>query len=107
MPILLFSGSKIMLVLISYDVSTIDKNGRKRLTKVAKICCNYGQRVQNSVFECDLDPALLVKVKHELLKVINLEEDSIRFYNLGNNYSKRIEHYGNKIAYDPEGTLIL
>lgn len=97
----------IMLVLISYDVSTIDKNGRRRLSKVARICCNYGQRVQNSVFECDLDPALLVKVKHELLKIINLEEDSLRFYNLGNNYNNRIEQYGNKLAYDPEGILIL
>lgn len=96
-----------MLVLVTYDVSTIDRNGRKRLAKVAKVCCNYGQRVQNSVFECDLDPAQLVKVKHELLKIMNLEEDSIRFYNLGNNYNKRIEQYGNKIAYDPEDTLIL
>lgn len=96
-----------MLVLISYDVSTIDKQGRKRLSRVAKLCCNYGQRVQNSVFECDLDSALLVKVKHELLKIIKSDEDSIRFYNLGNNYSNRIEQYGKKISYDPEDTLIL
>lgn len=96
-----------MLVLISYDVSTVERSGRKRLSKVAKICCNYGQRVQNSVFECNLDAALLVKVKQELLKTINLEEDSIRFYNLGNKYNNRIEQYGKKVSYDPEGTLIL
>lgn len=96
-----------MLVLISYDVSTVEKSGRKRLSRVAKICCNYGQRVQNSVFECDLDSALLVKVKQELLKVVNMDEDSIRFYNLGNKYNSRIEQYGRKIAYDPEGVLIL
>lgn len=96
-----------MLVLISYDVSTIDKQGRKRLARVAKLCCNYGQRVQNSVFECDLDSALLVKVKHELLKIIKSDEDSIRFYNLGNNYTNRIEQYGKKVSYDPEDTLIL
>ncbi len=96
-----------MLVLITYDVSTVERSGRKRLAKVAKICCNYGQRVQNSVFECNLDSALLVNVKNKLLKVIDLEEDSIRFYNLGNNYNSRIEQYGKKISYDPEGTLIL
>lgn len=96
-----------MLVLITYDVSTVENSGRKRLAKVAKICCNYGQRVQNSVFECNLDSALLVKVKNKLLKVIDLKEDSIRFYNLGNNYNSRIEQYGKKISYDPEGTLIL
>lgn len=96
-----------MLVLITYDVSTVERSGRKRLAKVAKICCNYGQRVQNSVFECNLDSALLVNVKNKLLKVIDLEEDSIRFYNLGNNYNNRIEQYGKKISYDPEGTLIL
>ena len=64
-------------------------------------------RVQNSVFECDLDSALLVKVKHELLKIIKSDEDSIRFYNLGNNYTNRIEQYGKKVSYDPEDTLIL
>lgn len=96
-----------MLVLISYDVSTVDKNGRRRLAKVARICCNYGQRVQNSVFECDFDPAMLIKVKQELLTIIKPNEDSIRFYNLGNNYNKHIEQYGKKLSYDPEGTLIL
>ena len=96
-----------MLVLITYDVSTETPSGRKRLAKVAKICCNYGQRVQNSVFECDLDSALFVKVKNSLLKVINEKEDSIRFYNLGNNYKNRIEQFGSKISYDPQDTILL
>jgi CRISPR-associated protein Cas2 len=96
-----------MLVLITYDVSTETPSGRKRLAKVAKICCNYGQRVQNSVFECDLDASLLVKVKSSLLKVISEKEDSIRFYNLGNNYKNRIEQFGCKISYDPQDPLLL
>jgi CRISPR-associated protein Cas2 len=96
-----------MLVLITYDVSTETPNGRKRLAKVAKICCNYGQRVQNSVFECDLDSALFVKVKSSLLKVINEKEDSIRFYNLGNSYKNRIEQFGCKVSYDPQDTLLM
>jgi len=96
-----------MLVLISYDVSTITANGRKRLHKVAKVCCNYGQRVQNSVFECDVDSALFVKIKSELLKIINIKEDSIRFYNLGNNFKNRIEQYGCKVSYDTEDVLFL
>lgn len=96
-----------MLLLITYDVCTQTNSGKKRLAKVAKICCNYGQRVQNSVFECDLDSSLYVVVKDKLLKIINFEEDSIRFYNLGNNYNTRIEEYGSKSAYDPEGVLIL
>ena len=96
-----------MLVLISYDVSTITANGRKRLHKVAKVCCKYGQRVQNSVFECDVDSALFVKIKSELLKIINIKEDSIRFYNLGNNFKNRIEQYGCKVSYDTEDVLFL
>lgn len=96
-----------MLLLITYDVCTQTKSGKKRLAKVAKICCNYGQRVQNSVFECDLDSSLYVLVKDKLLKTIDFEEDSIRFYNLGKNYNAKIEEYGTKKAYDPEGTLIL
>ena len=96
-----------MLTLITYDVSTSDSSGRKRLSKVAKICVNYGQRVQNSVFECDLDNAQLVLVREKLRKAIDEKQDSLRIYNLGNNYSNRIEHYGVKNAYDPEDTLIL
>lgn len=96
-----------MLVLITYDVKTENAAGRKRLAKIAKICVNYGQRVQNSVFECDLDPAQFVVVKSKLLGIMNDNEDSVRFYHLGNKYSQKIEHFGVKSSYDPEGTLIV
>ena len=96
-----------MLVLITYDVNTQSTSGRKRLSKIAKICCNYGQRVQNSVFECDLDPAQLVLVRKTLLDVLDESEDSLRFYNLGNHYHQKIEHFGKKESYDPEGVLIV
>ena len=96
-----------MLTLITYDVSTADSAGRKRLTKVAKICVNYGQRVQNSVFECDLDNAQLIVVRDKLRKAMDEKQDSLRIYNLGNNYTNRIEHYGVKTTYDPEEALIL
>lgn len=96
-----------MLVLITYDVNTETPEGRKRLRKVAKICVNYGQRVQNSVFECLLNEAEKCIVKNQLLDVIDNHKDSLRFYNLGNNYNKRIEHYGAKITYDPEAPMIL
>ena len=96
-----------MLVLITYDVRTEHAAGRKRLSKIAKVCTNYGQRVQNSVFECDLDAAQYVLVKQQLLQLMNKEEDSIRIYHLGNQYQKKIESYGCKQSYDPEGTLIL
>lgn len=95
-----------MLILITYDVCTLTREGRKRLNKVAKLCCNYGQRVQNSVFECDLNSSLYVAIKNKLLKIINSNEDSIRFYNLGNNYNARIEEFGAKKALDPEDVLI-
>lgn len=96
-----------MLVLITYDVNTTDAAGRKRLAKAAKICVNYGQRVQNSVFECSLDNAQLIVVRDKLLKVINEETDSLRIYNLGNSYTSRIEHYGTKETYDPNDSMIL
>lgn len=96
-----------MLVLITYDVNTETSFGKKRLSKIAKVCVNYGQRVQNSVFECDLDASQFVLVKHDLLKIMNEETDSIRFYNLGNKYATRIEQYGCKKSYDPEGEMIL
>jgi CRISPR-associated protein Cas2 len=95
-----------MLVLITYDVNTETSEGRKRLRKVAKICVNYGQRVQNSVFECFLNEAEKCIVKNQLLDIIDTKKDSLRFYNLGNNYNKRIEHYGTKVAYDPEEPMI-
>jgi len=96
-----------MLVLITYDVNTETSAGRKRLSKIAKVCEKYGQRVQNSVFECNLDASQEVFVKHELLKIMNVGTDSIRFYNLGNKYATKVEQYGCKKSYDPEGELIL
>lgn len=96
-----------MLVLITYDVNTESPAGRKRLRKVAKICINYGQRVQNSVFECMLDPAQLTVVRKKLMDVISDAEDSLRIYNLGKNYTEKIEHYGAKPTYSPEEPLIL
>lgn len=96
-----------MLVLITYDVCTENAAGKKRLAKVAKICVNYGQRVQNSVFECLLNPSELCIVKDKLLKTIDQKTDSLRFYNLGSNPEKRIEHYGAKVTYSPTDTLIL
>ena len=96
-----------MLVLITYDVSTKDAAGRKRLRKVAKECVNYGQRVQNSVFECILDASQLLKLKDKLLSIIDEEEDSIRFYNIGNKYQTKIEHFGVKESYEAEEFLVV
>ena len=95
-----------MLYLIGYDVSTTTNAGRKRLTKAAKICCNFGQRVQNSLFECNLTGAQYVMVKSQLLGLINESEDSLRIYNLGNKYSSKVEHFGAKETYDAEGEMI-
>ena len=96
-----------MLVLITYDVNTEDAKGKSRLRKVAKQCVNYGQRVQNSVFECILDPAQCKLLKAQLLKIIDPEKDSLRFYNLGNQYKSKVEHYGAKETCEQEGVLIL
>lgn len=96
-----------MMVLISYDVSTADKAGKTRLRKVAKECQNHAQRVQNSVFEADLDYSTFMKLKDRLIKLIDQEHDSLRFYYLGNNWGKRIEHIGAKETYDPEGVIII
>lgn len=95
-----------MMVLVSYDVSTADAEGRRRLRKVAKQCQDYGQRVQNSVFEIDTDYGTFLKVKDKLLKLIDEKKDSLRFYYLGNNWERRIEHFGTKETYDPEGAVI-
>lgn len=95
-----------MLVLITYDVSTEKPAGKKRLTRVAKYCLKYGQRVQNSVFECDLDASQFRSVINDLEKIISKDEDSIRFYNLGDNYKSRITHLGIRESYDPEGLLM-
>ncbi len=96
-----------MMTIVSYDVSTIDAAGRKRLRKVAKECVNYGQRVQNSVFEVDVDYGTFLKLKDRLIKIIDKDTDSLRFYYLGNNWKKKVEHIGAKQTYDPEGSLIL
>ena len=96
-----------MLVLITYDVNTQTAEGKKRLRQVARQCVNYGQRVQNSVFECDLDAGQYAKVKHLLTSLIDTQEDSLRFYNLGNRYQHRIEHVGAKPSYDPQETLMV
>ena len=96
-----------MLIVITYDVETLSAGGQKRLRRVAKICENYGQRVQNSVFECSLDSTQLVMVKGKLLKEIDSAKDSLRFYKLGRNWEEKIEHYGVKQSYNPEGVIII
>lgn len=93
--------------MITYDVETSSPAGQRRLRKIAKICENYGQRVQNSVFECSLDSAQMVFVKGQLLKEIDLKKDSLRFYKLGKNWEGKIEHYGSKPSYNPEGVIIV
>lgn len=95
-----------MLVLVSYDVST-EKNGQKRLRRVAKACQDYGQRVQYSVFECIVDPAQWTVLRHRLEAEIDFKLDSLRFYFLGSNWKHRVEHIGAKPAVDVEGTLII
>jgi len=96
-----------MLVLVSYDVSTIDRAGRRRLRRVAKICKDFGQRVQFSVFECIVDPAQWVVLRQKLITEINPELDSLRFYFLGSNWKRQIEHVGSKESLDQEGPLII
>lgn len=96
-----------MLVLITYDVNTEDAAGRRRLRQIAKQCVNYGQRVQNSVFECMLDAAQCRSLQATLCKLMDPEKDSLRFYNLGNHSERKIEHFGAKATYDPEEPLIL
>ena len=96
-----------MMVLVTYDVNTESTAGRRRLRRVAKICTNYGQRVQNSVFECLVEPALWTAMRADLLDEIDPETDSLRFYFLGANWKRRVEHAGAKPAYDPEGPLVL
>lgn len=96
-----------MLVLVSYDVSFEDLSGRKRLRRIAKICENYGQRVQYSVFECVVDPAQWTKLRDLLLKEYDEDKDSLRFYFLGKNWQRRVEHYGAGKGYDPEKDALI
>jgi CRISPR-associated protein Cas2 len=95
-----------MLVLVSYDVS-IDKGGQRRLRRVAKACKDYGQRVQYSVFECIVDPAQWAVLRQRLMDEIDPELDSLRFYFLGSNWKRRVEHIGAKETVDQEGPLIV
>ena len=96
-----------MLVLITYDVNTETPEGRKRLRKVSKTCQRYGQRVQNSVFECEVDAGQLLKLKDRLIHLLNPETDSLRLYNLGNNGNNKVEHYGAKPSIDLNDPLIV
>ncbi|SUO86768.1 CRISPR-associated endonuclease Cas2 [Streptococcus uberis] len=97
-----------MMVLVTYDVNTETAAGRKRLRRVAKLCVDYGQRVQNSVFECSVTPAEFVEVKAKLMEIIDIESDSIRFYLLGKNWQNRVETIGRDESYDPDiGVLLL
>ena len=96
-----------MLVLITYDVSTQDKSGKTRLRKVARECVNYGQRVQNSVFECILDSSQVLRLKDKLLSLIDEEKNSLRIYYRGENYKTKVEHYGTKKTYEAEGVLMV
>ncbi|MEN6497388.1 MAG: CRISPR-associated endonuclease Cas2 [Thermoguttaceae bacterium] len=95
-----------MMVLVTYDVNVETREGRRRLRRVAKICQDHGQRVQNSVFECLLDSAVWVAVKAKLEAEIDPQQDSLRYYFLGSNWQHRVEHVGAKPTYDPEGPLI-
>ncbi len=95
------------MVLVTYDVNTETAEGRRRLRQVAKACENFGQRVQNSVFECLVDPAQWAELKNQLVDICNQKTDSLRFYFLGSNWRRRIEHIGAKPAYDPEAPLII
>lgn len=96
-----------MMVVVSYDVSTTTKSGKKRLKKVADTCLNFGIRAQNSVFECIIDPAQWEVLKNELLTIYKEEEDSLRFYYLGSNYQRRIESFGKSKNLNIDETLIL
>lgn len=110
MLIHLFSGDDRGLsvnILVSYDINTEDKAGQRRLRRIAKICLNYGQRVQNSVYECHINSAELLQLKEEILAVYNEDKDSIRIYKLGKNYERSVLHYGIKDTFKPDSPLIL
>lgn len=96
-----------MMVLITYDVNTESEGGKRRLRRVAKVCENFGQRVQNSVFECLVDPVQFTDLRFKVEKEIDKERDSLRYYLLGANWKRRVEHVGAKKTYDPEGIIML
>ena len=95
-----------MLMLIAYDVNTETQAGRRRLRRIAKTCLNFGQRVQNSVFECEVDPAQWVALRGRLVAEIDSSIDSLRFYRLGAEGHRRVEHVGAKPVLDLEGPLV-
>ncbi len=96
-----------MFVLVSYDMAVSSPGGKRRLRRVAKACKDYGQRVQFSVFECIVDPAQWAVLKDRLIKEIKPESDSLRFYYLGSNWERKVEHVGAKVGIDQEGVLII
>lgn len=96
-----------MLVLVVYDVKTESESGKKRLRQIAKCCVDYGQRVQNSVFECLVDSAQLKQLQKRISDIMDKEKDSVRYYYLGKNWQRKVEHLGAKESYDPEGFLII
>jgi len=96
-----------MMVLITYDVNVTTVSGRSRLRKVAKQCVNFGQRVQNSVFECLVDPTQFAELKGRLENIVDPKTDSLRYYFLGNNWKSHVVHFGAKRNYDPEGMLLI
>lgn len=95
-----------MMVVVSYDVSTLKPEGRRRLRRIAKICLDFGQRVQSSVFQCEIDPTQWTQLRHRLLQAYDESEDSLRFYFLGANWKRRVEHFGIKTVLDLDGPLI-
>lgn len=100
------NGQSVMLVLVSYDVSTVDAAGKRRLRRMAKACLDFGQRVQMSVFECQVDPAQWAALKQRLIDIMDPATDSLRFYYLGSNWERRVEHVGAKETVDLDGPLI-
>lgn len=96
-----------MMVLVTYDVNTETSEGQKRLRRVARVCQNYGQRVQHSVFECLVDPVQLLELRGRLESIIDKQKDSLRYYNLGANWQRRVDHVGAKPAYNPEGPMVI
>jgi CRISPR-associated protein Cas2 len=96
-----------MQVLVTYDVSTSGTGGARRLRRVAKVCLDYGQRVQNSVFECKIDQAGFVALRSKILEIVELDQDSVRFYFLGNEWNGRVEHHGTKPSLNMDGPLVV
>jgi CRISPR-associated protein Cas2 len=96
-----------MQILVAYDVATSSERGKRRLRRVAKVCLDFGQRVQNSVFECKIDSAQFVELKSKILEILDLENDSVRFYFLGTAWDGRVEHHGTKQSLNMDGPLII